>query len=138
MKWILPIVAGLAFTTHAEIYKCDVNGVTTFSQDPCGDDAQVVTIVPPQTMNSGGLSRDDVIQACLKFLTSTTGFKDAESVRLEGHYEKWGSDKSGARHIMVLMINAKNSYGGYSGSKPFNCFLNHAGDSLSSIQHFVN
>jgi hypothetical protein len=30
MKWILLLAAGLAFTSHSEIYKCDVNGVTTF------------------------------------------------------------------------------------------------------------
>ena len=138
MKWILLIAAGLAFTTHAEIFKCEVDGKTTFSQMPCSDDAQVVTVIPPQKINSGGLNQYDVVQACLKLVSSTAGFKDAESVRLEGHYDKWESDKSGARHVIVLIINAKNGYGGYGGAKPFNCFINHAGDGLSNVQRYIN
>jgi hypothetical protein len=89
-------------------------------------------------MNSGGLNQEALLQACLHLITRTSGFKDPESVRLEGHYDKWESDKSGARHVMVLMINAKNSYGGYGGAEPFNCFINHAGDGLNNVQRYVN
>lgn len=48
MKWILIATMFFSCAANAEVYKCEVNGVTTFSQDPCGNDALVITVEPPQ------------------------------------------------------------------------------------------
>tara|TARA_R110002126_G_scaffold54466_10_gene147473 strand:- start:135 stop:614 length:480 start_codon:yes stop_codon:yes gene_type:complete len=44
MKYIAAIVLLLAFSAQAQVYKCEHNGQTTFSQVPCGDNAEAVTI----------------------------------------------------------------------------------------------
>ncbi|MBV2127921.1 DUF4124 domain-containing protein [Arsukibacterium indicum] len=44
MKYLLASALLLAFTAQAQVYKCESNGQTTYSQVPCGDDAEAVTI----------------------------------------------------------------------------------------------
>lgn len=37
----------LSFYSQATIYKCMIDNVATFSQQPCGKDAEIVNITPP-------------------------------------------------------------------------------------------
>jgi hypothetical protein len=59
IKWILLIslVALHSANATAEIYKYTIDGVETYSQDPCADDAQAITITPPAKINSGESAR---------------------------------------------------------------------------------
>lgn len=135
MKLLIGILLLTASPVYAQVYKCEVNGVTVFSQQPCADDAEEVAINHSQPTNDTGST--NIEEMCLEFIRESRGWKDRESLRVEGSYKTWVSDYSGSRHVMVLMINAKNTYGGYVGPKPFECFLNHSGNALSNIQHRV-
>lgn len=48
MKWILPLVLSvLPLIGYADIYKCqDEHGKTTYSQHPCGDTVELITVNP--------------------------------------------------------------------------------------------
>lgn len=135
MKRIL-LLALLAGSANAAIYKCEVDGVTTYSQVPCAEDAETVTV------NVAGVSApasiDDVVQQCFNYVKRTKSWKDPESLRLQSHHKRWDSDKSGARHVMILEVYAKNSFGAYDGANYERCFLNHSGDGLSEVQRYIN
>lgn len=135
MKRIL-LLAMFAGSANAAIYKCQVNGVDTYSQVPCAEDAETVTV--NVTGRSAAVSTDNVVQQCFEHVKNTKSWKDPESLRLQSHYTKWESDKSGARHVMILEVSAKNSFGAYDGANYEQCFLNHSGDGLSKIQHYIN
>lgn len=135
MKRIL-LLALVACSANAAIYKCEVDGVTTYSQTPCADDAETVTV--NVTGRSAAVSKEDVVQQCFNYIKRTKSWKDPESLRLDGYYTKWESDKSGARNVMMITVYAKNSFGAYDGANYERCFLNHSGDGLSKIQHYIN
>lgn len=54
-KKLLLLSIFLPFLANAQVYKCEVNGVLTFSQKPCADDAQLtnytITPTPAQPAN---------------------------------------------------------------------------------------
>jgi len=47
-----------AFDVYSEIYKCDVNGDITFSQFPCGDNAEIVNVEVTRSSNKINDTRD--------------------------------------------------------------------------------
>lgn len=135
MKRIL-LLALFACSANAAIYKCEVDGLTTYSQVPCAEDAETVTV--NVVGRSAAVSTVDVVQQCFNYIKNSKSWKDPESLRLDGYFTRWESDKSGARNIMMIKIYAKNSYGGYDGANYERCFLNHSGDALSKIQRYIN
>jgi hypothetical protein len=141
MKWIfLASIAVLQSTSaYAEIYKCTLDGVETYSQDPCGDDTQVITVNPPTNMHSGegAQTLETLVEQCTASLRLSGGFKDPESIQVEGYSLDWLEDDSGARRVIQMNINAKNSYGGYGGVKSYPCFLNYSGTKLSDNQYLI-
>jgi predicted RNase H-like nuclease (RuvC/YqgF family) len=59
VKWIFPLfVFTLPLLAQADIYKCVNEGKTTFSQLPCGETAQVVTVKPSKRNESSTASRE--------------------------------------------------------------------------------
>ena len=134
MKHLI-LAAVMALPVSAQVYKCESEGKTTYSQVPCAEDAEAIDVkaAGPSAMAKSG----DVEQACLNYLKLAKSWKDPDSVRVEGSYKTWDSDKSGARHILNIRLNAKNSYGAYGGAETFRCFLNHSGDALSTVQRFI-
>jgi hypothetical protein len=76
-------------------------------------------------------------QECLAFLKSHGDFKDPDSIKLTGSFFDWVQDDSGARRVLQLKVNAKNSYGGYGGADFYPCFLNHGGTQLSKYQYLI-
>jgi hypothetical protein len=137
MKWIfLSLITLLPPDLLAAVYKCELNGVTTFSQTPCANDAEEVTI-RTQAISQNSTSDDELEQACLRLVSSKSVWKDPLSIRIEGSRKSWVTDDSGHRRVLTLFINAKNSYGAYGGPEPHICFLNHSGTGLSKIQHLV-
>ncbi|WP_462156906.1 DUF4124 domain-containing protein [Pseudoalteromonas sp. GB56] len=59
MKVISPalfLLTLLALPAHSAVYKCTINGVVTFSQLPCGDDAQIINI---RSYKSSAADEDD-------------------------------------------------------------------------------
>lgn len=133
------MLVGLPNVGLGAVYKCTIDGVETYSQEPCGESPQLMTISPAARMNSSDndLSEEMLVQKCLGALTNNGGFKDPESARLQGYHFDWIQDDSGARRVLQLKINAKNSYGGYGGGKYYPCYLNHSGTQLSAHQYLI-
>lgn len=142
IKWILlaSLVALYSANATAEIYKCTIDGVESYSQDPCADDAQLITVTPPSKISSDteNVNESALVEQCAAVIKRSGEFKDPDSVKVEDHYYTWAKDDSGARRVMMLRINAKNSYGGYTGGEYFPCFLNYNGTKLSDIQRYID
>ncbi|KZK66695.1 hypothetical protein A1L58_04590 [Shewanella baltica] len=142
IKWILlaSFVALHSTNVNAEIYKCTIDGVESYSQDPCADDAQLITVTPPAKLHSDKdtLSMDELLEQCTAVLKRSATFKDPDSVQVLSYKPDWVSDKSGVRRVLMMEINAKNGYGGYNGGEFFPCYLNHSGTKLSDHQFLIN
>lgn len=119
----------------AQVYKCTVNGVITFSDQPCSADAQIVKVQSGKSDTKANPSQ--LVNQCLKQVKQTRSWKDPESVKVVNHFKRWEQDDSGARQLLVLEVKAKNGYGAYDGTTFSECFLDHNGTGLSTIQHFV-
>jgi hypothetical protein len=141
MKWIFlaSLVALLSTSATAEIYKCTLDGVETYSQDPCADDAQAITVTPPAKIHSGESAQtlESLAQQCIATFRFLGDFKDPDSIQVQGYFLDWLEDDSGARRVLQMNINAKNGYGGYGGAKSYPCFLNHSGTKLSGHQYLI-
>lgn len=74
---------------------------------------QATTVEPPKLLNQVQLTKEDVasIQAGVR-----SSLKDPDSARFGRMIA--GKEDDGS-FTVCLMVNAKNSYGGYSGEKPF-------------------
>ncbi|MCL1048439.1 DUF4124 domain-containing protein [Shewanella abyssi] len=135
------VIVGLFIANNAQaaVYKCTIDGIETYSQDPCSESAEEITVTPPAKMNGSKntLSEDQLVKQCVTTLTRYSNFKDPESIKLLGYHFDWLQDGSGARRVLQLEINAKNSYGGYGGSKLYPCYLNHSGTQLSKHQYRI-
>ncbi len=55
---ILLLMSFISFTAHSAIYKCVVNGVETYSQDPCGNKAEEVILPKDQNVISRPVPTD--------------------------------------------------------------------------------
>lgn len=141
LKWILFISLVVLHCTNAkaEIYKCTTDGVDIYSQFPCAEDAQPITITPPAKLHSGEntVNEDELVSQCVEVLKRYAGFKDPDSIKVEGYFYDWLQDDSGARRVLQLKINARNSYGAYAGGKYQPCFLNYSGTLLSVNQQLI-
>lgn len=125
------------FSLQASIYKCTVNGVETFSQVPCAEDAQPIKVTPPAKLSSDTANEAELIDQCVAYFKRAGDFKDPDSIKIEGHFFDWLQDDSGARKVLQLKINAKNSYGAYAGGEYRPCFLNYSGTKLSDHQKLI-
>jgi len=114
------------------VFKCDVDGVITFSQVECGEEAEKVRV---DVTKAPKLDKDAVFKQCVSYLIAQ--LKDPDSARVGGSKTRWDNDKSGARRILSISINAKNSYGGYGGSRFMDCYVDHSGQHMSKIQYLV-
>jgi len=136
--WLLAILLGVVtFSLQASIYKCTVNGVDTYSQVPCAEDAQSISVIPPAKLSSDTANEAELIDQCVAYFKRTGDFKDPDSIKVEGHYLDWLQDDSGARRVLQLKINAKNSYGAYAGGEYRPCFLNYNGTKMSDHQKLI-
>lgn len=105
----LLLVPSLAF---GQVYKCG----STYQAQPCegGKKLEIQAQAKPD-QNAGRLT----CEAAQKVL-----LKDPDSAKAEG---EWAFAKTSTYHgeqaaMWIRYINAKNSYGGYSGAKPMVCY----------------
>jgi len=133
----LVFIALCALPSQAKIYQCIIDDVPTFSQTPCAPDAKELNIKISKAPASSNVS-NDVLRLCTELAKNTGGWRDPNSFIVMSHEKQWRDDASGARQVLAMRVNAKNGYGGYGDSKPFNCFLNHNGTGLSAVQGWVN
>jgi hypothetical protein len=113
-----------------------IDDVPTFSQTPCAPDAKELNIKINEP-KSAASSHEELAQACLELSKKKLRWKDPFSLRVASYEHHWLSDASGARQALFVDIAGKNSYGGYDGSKPFICYLNHSGTQLSKVQQWL-
>ncbi len=138
MKYLFYGLFLFSYTALADsVYKCIKNGNIMYSQIPCGTMPEKVNIKNTIPTNTTPKTSSEIIKSCRNAILKKYSFKDPSSIIVEKTEPKWLTDKSGARRTLILYINAKNGYGGYGGSKPFPCFLNHDGNNLSTIQYLI-
>jgi len=125
------LLCSLAALSSAQtMYRCG----NTFSQQPCGQDAKEVAIqgvpqprrLPPMPVDEPA-SPEVVAAARSMCETAITGqLKDPDSARFEAPI-RLGLRRTPDGIILrdyMIYVNAKNSYGGYTGSKRWTCSLN--------------
>lgn len=139
VKWKLSIsfVVLCCASVQAEIYKCSIDGVDTFSQVPCAEDAKPIIVTPPARLSSDTVSAAELIDQCVAYFKRAGDFKDPDSIKVEGHYLDWLQDDSGARRVLQIKVNAKNSYGAYTGGEYRPCFLNYNGTKMTEHQKLI-
>ena len=129
-------IALISLSSHAAIYKCVIDDVPTFSQTPCAPDAKELHLKVSKAPSTG--VSHSILQQCTALAKNSYAWRDPNSFIVVSHEKQWRDDASGARLVLAMQVNAKNGYGGYGDSKPFNCFLNHGGTGLSTVQHWIN
>ncbi|MCG7911909.1 MAG: DUF4124 domain-containing protein [Candidatus Thiodiazotropha taylori] len=79
MKWIIPFLGStLPLLAQAEIYKClDEHGKPTFSQRPCGDAAEVISVKPQKRSDPTPSSREEHLEQ-LEAISTRTEIKKLE------------------------------------------------------------
>ena len=130
------LITLFSLSSHAAIYKCVIDDVPTFSQTPCAPDAKELHLKVSKAP-SPSVSHS-ILQQCTALAKNSYAWRDPNSFIVVSHEKQWRDDASGARLVLAMQVNAKNGYGGYGDSKPFNCFLNHGGTGLSTVQHWIN
>jgi len=114
------------------LYRCG----NTFSQTPCGSEAKEVRaagvaqpVVAPPLAPLTEARRSALQAVCIEAIRSIPGWKDRDSLRIAAP-ERGASgvarDVDGRRIAVVPwygQVNAKNSFGGYTGDKMANCYF---------------
>ena len=132
IKFVLISIAVLAGPAGAQaMYRCG----NSFSQELCGPDAKVVKGSVPAPAAAESPADPVVVEgakaACISKLKSDVAFKDPDSVRI-GTVERQNLGEvsfDGKRHLVraySMQVNARNSYGGYTGEQLFGCYLDPA------------
>lgn len=130
MRYIVAIsILAASFGAQAQAVRCTAaDGTVTYQATPC-DGAQVAATVvkaPPPPTPPKPADPKDAAQ-CRAHLQRT--LKDAESARFDPDVKdigvlKWfGASGEMPGRAIAFNVNAKNSYGGYTGWKLMVCYL---------------
>lgn len=136
MRALFILVIFLSFSAHSSsVYKCTVNGVTTFSQTPCDDQFETIDVDSSSGKSQSKAVEEAVQKECLAY--HKPKFELPHTLELISANKVWVNDSSGARQVLILELNALDKYGAYIGVKPYKCFLNHDGSTLSKVQYLI-
>lgn len=119
----------------SSVFKCTVNGVTTFSQTPCDDQFETIEVDSSSGSSQSKAEEEAVQKECLAY--HKPKFELPHTLELISARKVWINDTSGARQVLTLELNALDKYGAYIGVKPYRCFLNHDGSALSKVQYLI-
>lgn len=145
---IFAIAAAIASAEAAgQVYRCDANGKVYYSQVRCiGETKTVVSSPRDSVIVHGGKDEDRAEQmesgkaACSDASRIKTFFKDPDSVRIgatEGGKVGMRETARGAKMVVrefVVMVNARNSFGGYTGETPHKCTTSFDGKEIVSFR----
>lgn len=92
---------------------------------PKMDASQRISIKLSGDIKSVRQATPEEIQACLSFLKIVYKYKDPDSIKLEGNANI--SLYSNGNYVLILNVNAKNSYGAYAGAELHMCIFNEKG-----------
>lgn len=128
----LAILAASTFAVHAQtMYRCG----STYADQPCALDAKVLNAPKPKAARLPDLAAAPEVEKrakemCRRALMGT--LKDPESARFgmiyRGALDQITDQQTGKNYEVRrygARINAKNSYGGYTGEKRFGCAFNY-------------
>ena len=136
MRALFILVILLSFSAHgSSVYKCTVNGVTTFSQTPCDDQFETIDVDSSSGKSQSKADEEAVQKECLAY--HKPKFDLPSTIELVSAKKVWINDSSGARQVLILDLNARDKYGAFTGAKPYKCFLNHDGSTLSKVQYLI-
>lgn len=130
--WLLCACLLTSSVAAQSIYKCG----NTYSQNPCSDEQTPARIHRDTATTPAGLSGKEL---CRSVVPHSVSLKDAYSARID-----YVSNSSAeaitvygesivARRYDVAM-NAKNSYGAYTGAKIYRCYLSIDGARLIAVK----
>lgn len=131
----------LMSNAHAQAaYKCkDAQGKIGYSDVPCpSSDGGKVPISGKPSGESGGEFK--LGQICVEQLKTSVVFKDPDSVKIISQPRKTGADLIDWNGIRVealqfsLIVDAKNSYGAYTGGDDYRCDTSLDGRRIFSIR----
>lgn len=145
-RWIAMVFVALAVTqgAHAQkLYRCG----NTFSQIPCGADAQemkaagVPQPVPTSALEELTPERYAELRAiCEAGVRSIPAWKDPDSVKIgavrRGNRTIAMDFASGRRRAVApwfVTVNARNGFGGYGGEKVAQCYFDPAESKLLDV-----
>lgn len=139
MRILIVILLLIPVLSHSAIRACtDENGRKVFRDTPCLENEQETRITPlPPTSQTPSIKKNSkeikAVHNCFEYAKNAGIFDDPYSARLE-HYEiKWVSVRDiGARQMVYMMINTKNSYGTYAGAEPVKCLLMGDGETVNT------
>jgi|TARA_R110002126_G_scaffold106716_1_gene241853 hypothetical protein len=86
----------------AQVYKCTVNDVITFSDQPCSANAQIVKVQAGKSNAKANPSK-----LVNQFLKQTRLWKNPAPVKIVNHYKRWEQNDSDARKLLALEVKAK-------------------------------
>jgi hypothetical protein len=119
---LLALVLVVSTSAYSDtLYRCG----NEYSQTPCSGDAKKVRLSSAngadETATEGGNS------VCERDLVKWVKFMDPYSIKIESVAKPKGEiiDFADTRMSVwnhVVYVNAKNSYGAYSGTKAYNCY----------------
>lgn len=119
------VLAIFAASANAAAYKCkNAEGQTTFSDKPCGAEAQKMVIVGA---GKGIPAQPDInlINACVAHLKSKKSYADPGSVQAEVRNIRWVAVKDvGALELLEVSVSSKNEEGVYAGAGIERCLVN--------------
>ena len=125
------LLIAFSLPASASYYKCtDTNGDIRYQNTRCAgeqDEKRLRVDAPPDVPAT---SRDDgLIQTC--FNVKKISLKDPDSAKLEHGFVVPKALKLGVvGRQVVLTVNAKNSYGGYTGGQIYSCLMTQQGKIL--------
>lgn len=143
-RWFLAVcLTVMGATAGAQtMYKCG----TTFSQTPCAPDAKEVRaagvpqpVVAPPLPAATPQREAELAVKCHLALRDIPAWKDRESLRIEPPSrgrEAVVRDINGVRRPVIpyyTTINARNSYGGYTGEKAAACYFDMAEERIVDL-----
>lgn len=109
------------------VYKCPgPDGKIQYQQTACtsseGTEMSIATGSPSNVRKATEQEETD----CLNAIRRSYNYKDPESLRVENGV--YVNEYPSGRKEVLMMLNAKNSFGGYVGAKPAKCNYRASGD----------
>lgn len=118
---LLLLLPSLAF---GQVYRCGA----TYQSQPCdgGRQLEIRSTAPAVSQERAKAFCDTLLQARLK---------DPDSAKMDGDWRYIGAQRYDGQAALAWgrMVNAKNSFGGYTGEKPVVCYLSPDGERMLGL-----
>lgn len=125
------------YVSAQTMYRCG----NTFSQHPCGADAQVIATVgvvqPERNVDPAKITTMQT--ECQQWIRDKPSWKDRDSVKVSMPVRGKLDTRTvkGVGQMVVpyrAMVNAKNSYGAYQGENTYTCYANRDESKIIDLQ----